>query len=71
VRLVAGSGDLSQTIAVKSRDETGRLLVALQDMSQSLVRMVREVHHSSDTIEAASNQIASGNVELSVRTESR
>jgi len=64
-------GDLTQTIGVRSRDETGRLLAALQEMNQSLTRMVREVRDSSDTIEAASNQIAGGNVELSARTESQ
>lgn len=64
-------GDLTQTIDVKSRNETGRLLQALKDMNLSLIAMVSEVRDSSETIEAASKQIAGGNLELSARTESQ
>ena len=65
---VAG-GDLSGRIAVTSSDETGQLLQALKDMNESLGSIVGEVRQGTDTIAAASVQIASGNLDLSARTE--
>jgi hypothetical protein len=50
---------------VKSRDETGRLLQALKDMNQSLVKIVGEVRTGTETIATASNEIASCNLDLS------
>ena len=63
------AGDLTSTIEVKTRDETGQLLAALKDMNESLVKIVGEVRSGTDSIATASKQIASGNVDLSQRTE--
>ncbi|MCG7325514.1 MULTISPECIES: methyl-accepting chemotaxis protein [unclassified Achromobacter] len=65
---VAG-GDLGQRIEAGSRDETGRLLHALQDMQERLAGAVRAIRHGSETISSASSQIAAGNADLSSRTE--
>jgi len=65
---VAG-GDLTATIDTRRKDETGRLLAALQDMTQGLTRTVRAVRDSTDTINTASAEIATGNMDLSNRTE--
>ncbi|WP_426110282.1 methyl-accepting chemotaxis protein [Massilia sp. PWRC2] len=62
-------GDLTSTIVVSRGDETGRLLQALADMNGSLRRIVGDVRGSTDTIATASAQIASGNLDLSARTE--
>jgi methyl-accepting chemotaxis protein len=62
-------GDLSQQIRVASADETGALLQALKDMNSSLGGLVADVRTSTETISAASAQIAGGNLELSSRTE--
>ena len=62
-------GDLTQTIEVTSRDETGRLLQALKDMNDSLVRIVGQVRTGTDNIATASSEIAAGNLDLSSRTE--
>jgi methyl-accepting chemotaxis protein len=62
-------GDLNSHIEVTSRDETGRLLQALKDMNGSLVRIVSEVRNGTDAIGTASGEIASGNMDLSSRTE--
>jgi methyl-accepting chemotaxis protein len=67
-RTVAG-GDLSADIQVRSTDEAGQLTAALRDMNDSLVRIVRQVRAGTDTITTASAEIASGNADLSVRTE--
>ncbi|MGH8853380.1 MAG: methyl-accepting chemotaxis protein, partial [Telluria sp.] len=62
-------GDLTRNIVVSSRDETGKLISALKEMNESLVRIVTEVRVGTETIAGASSQIASGNLDLSSRTE--
>jgi methyl-accepting chemotaxis protein len=52
-----------------SRDETGQLLAALNQMNRDLYRVVGAVRESSAAIASASGQIASGNLDLSARTE--
>jgi methyl-accepting chemotaxis protein len=63
------AGDLTQRIAVQSQDETGQLLTALRDMNDSLARTVGQVRAGTETITVASREIASGNADLSARTE--
>jgi len=63
------AGDLSAQIAVAGTDETGQLLAALRDMNAALHRIIGNVRHSTDTIALASGEIASGNLDLSARTE--
>ena len=65
------AGDLTSRIEVSGNDEASQLLHALKDMNESLVRIVGEVRISTDTIATASGQIASGNMDLSARTESQ
>ncbi|MGF6275937.1 methyl-accepting chemotaxis protein [Massilia sp. UYP11] len=65
---VAG-GDLSIEAVATGRDEIGQLLRALQDMTKRLAGIVAEVRIGTDSIATASEQIASGNLDLSARTE--
>ncbi|MBW8362924.1 MAG: Tar ligand binding domain-containing protein, partial [Rhizobium sp.] len=65
------AGDLTQTIEVRSNDEIGQLLQALKNMNASLVTIVGQVRHGTETIAVASREIASGNADLSSRTESQ
>ncbi|HJV53149.1 MAG TPA: methyl-accepting chemotaxis protein [Noviherbaspirillum sp.] len=65
------AGDLTNKIEVTSGDETGQLLQALKEMNESLVRIVSEVRGGTETIATASSQIASGNMDLSARTETQ
>ncbi|WP_332853489.1 methyl-accepting chemotaxis protein [Duganella sp. S19_KUP01_CR8] len=65
------AGDLSTSIDVRASDETGELLAALQHMNTSLARTVHEVRRSTSTINQASGEIATGNMDLSGRTESQ
>jgi methyl-accepting chemotaxis protein len=62
------SGDLSQAIETKPNDNSS-LLVAMKTMRNSLVEIVGHVRAGTDTIATASGQIASGNLDLSSRTE--
>jgi methyl-accepting chemotaxis protein len=63
------AGDLSSTVVVSSRDETGQLMAALKHMNDSLNKIVGEVRSGTDQIATASGEIASGNLDLSARTE--
>ncbi|MHB2056376.1 methyl-accepting chemotaxis protein [Pantoea dispersa] len=63
------AGDLSSRIEIRSKDETGALMQALQAMNDNLLTIVSDVRAGSDTIAVASNQISSGNIDLSSRTE--
>jgi len=63
------AGDLTQHIDATSNDETGRLLQALKEMNDALVKIVSRVRNGTDTIATASGQIAAGNLDLSARTE--
>jgi methyl-accepting chemotaxis protein len=63
------TGDLTSDIEVTSKDETGQLLQALKDMNENLARIVTEVRHGTDAMAGASSQIATGNMDLSSRTE--
>ncbi|MCX2860822.1 methyl-accepting chemotaxis protein [Paucibacter sp. PLA-PC-4] len=65
---VAG-GDLSQPISFEGKDETARLLEAMQRMQQSLAGTVSSVREGAESVSTASAQIAQGNADLSARTE--
>ena len=63
------SGDLTTRIEAKSNNETGRLLQALKQMNDNLIDLVGKVRSGTDLITEASEEIASGNLDLSQRTE--
>lgn len=65
------AGDLTQQINVDSTNETGQLLQALKDMNESLSNTVSSVRRGTETITVASGEIASGNADLSSRTEAQ
>ena len=62
-------GDLSGNIVVKSTDETGLLMQAMQQMTTHLATTMSQLRSGTDTIATASGQIAAGNLDLSCRTE--
>jgi len=62
-------GDLSSNIEIKGKDEAAQLLQALKAMNDSLQNIVGDVRSGTHTIAAASSQIATGNLDLSSRTE--
>jgi methyl-accepting chemotaxis protein len=63
------SGDLVGRIDTEGQDEPARLMKALADMQSSLRSLVGQVRESSESIEVASSEVASGNTDLSQRTE--
>ncbi|MEY4563439.1 MAG: hypothetical protein RLZZ618_2716 [Pseudomonadota bacterium] len=67
-RAIAG-GDLTRSISSQRKDEFGQLMRELQNMNESLGRVVGNVRASTDSISTASAEIATGNQDLSHRTE--
>jgi len=65
---IAG-GDLTSQIRVEGRDETAELMTSLQAMQQALTGLVGQVRDSAQSIQHASSEVASGNADLSQRTE--
>ena len=67
-KAIAG-GDLSQSIRTEGRDEVADLLRALDEMQRGLGTLVAQVRDDSGNIATASQEIATGNQDLSHRTE--
>jgi len=63
------SGDLTRTIAAKSKCETGQLIQTLGEMTEQLSTLVSQVRSATDAIAMGSTEIAAGNLDLSARTE--
>ncbi|WP_319636972.1 methyl-accepting chemotaxis protein [Janthinobacterium aquaticum] len=64
------AGDLGVSIRIAPRDQ-GSLLAAMKTMQQGLINIVGQIRISTGTIASASTQIASGNQDLSARTEAQ
>lgn len=62
-------GDLTSRITTVSRNEVGRMMHALAAMQDSLHKIVSEVRVGADSMASATEQISSGNLDLSQRTE--
>jgi methyl-accepting chemotaxis protein-1 (serine sensor receptor) len=69
VAQAVAAGDLRADVEVSSSDETGQLLIALNDMNHRLRHIVSEIREGATTISSATQQIAAGNLDLSARTE--
>ena len=62
-------GDLTSQVDVRIHDETGRLLAAIAAMQERLRTLVGEIGQTSESILVAASEVASGNLDLSQRTE--
>ncbi len=69
VARTVSQGDLSSRFEARGSDEIAQLLIALKDMQHSLAQVVSEVRRNAEGVASASSQIASGNLNLSSRTE--
>ncbi len=61
-------GNLAVEVQIRAGDESS-LLAVMKAMRDSLVQVVSRVRHGSESVAAASTQIAQGNNDLSGRTE--
>jgi methyl-accepting chemotaxis protein len=62
-------GDLTHEVRVDRGDELGKLQQALSDMRSELADMVTKANQGADSVQTAAAEIASGNLDLSQRTE--
>ena len=62
-------GDLTVNVATRAKDETGRLITAMQAMTVELRRIAREVRETTDTVSGSAAEIAQGSGDLAQRTE--
>ena len=62
-------GNLSRPIATERHDEFGEMMRALSHMQDQLRHLVTDVREGTNNMAVASQQIASGNQDLSNRTE--
>jgi aerotaxis receptor len=68
--IIAG-GDLTEDITSAGQDELGQLQNALRQTNINLRGIIRDVRISFESIGAATQEIASGNMDLSNRTETQ
>lgn len=68
IKMIA-AGDLTQQIAVTSRNEMGVLAASLKHMQSELIETVSGVRQGADAIYSGASEIAAGNNDLSSRTE--
>jgi len=59
------AGDLSQDLVIDRKDETGRLLGAMQNMTERLRSILGDVRSSADALSSASEQVSSTSQSLS------
>jgi methyl-accepting chemotaxis protein len=64
-------GDLGQRVEVRYHGAFGRLASAVNRTADQLAGIVRGIQQSADAINTAAGEIASGNTDLSRRTESQ
>jgi methyl-accepting chemotaxis protein-2 (aspartate sensor receptor) len=63
------TGDLTTHIDLNRADEIGRLIAAINSIGQGLANVIWNIRHGTETLYSATNEIAAGNQDLSVRTE--
>lgn len=71
VMLAIKSGDLSQTMQGELAGDFGELQTAVNQSVEKLRELVGNIRHSAATVSGVSNEIASGNLNLSSRTEAQ
>ncbi len=66
-----GAGDLTVNSRTTREDDIGQLLRGIDSVGGGLASVVGDVRRSSEAINVAAREIASGNADLSARTESQ
>ena len=63
------AGDLTVTIETDGQGEFGQLMLALKSMDENLTRMVSDIRYGAEAIGNSADEVATGNGNLSQRTE--
>jgi methyl-accepting chemotaxis protein-2 (aspartate sensor receptor) len=64
-------GNLSVSLKTDRVDEVGQLIVAINGISSGLAQVVQKVRDNTQSMYVASEELASGNMDLSARTEAQ
>ncbi|HEX5805686.1 MAG TPA: methyl-accepting chemotaxis protein [Macromonas sp.] len=65
------AGDLTQNFQITDNSEIGQLQQALQQMTLNVRTVVRDVRHEVGNLRGGTQEIATGNHDMSVRTEAQ
>ncbi|MGO4579962.1 methyl-accepting chemotaxis protein [Cupriavidus sp. 2TAF22] len=65
----SGDGDLTQRLPADGSDEVAQIARAFNAFADKLVGVMRQIRDASESVRAAADEIAAGNVDLSRRTE--
>ncbi|EJN00286.1 methyl-accepting chemotaxis protein [Herbaspirillum sp. YR522] len=65
----SGNGDLTMRLPEDSADEVSQIARSFNQFVSKITDILLEIRHTSDTVKVSSAEIASGNQDLSARTE--
>jgi methyl-accepting chemotaxis protein len=65
----SGNGDLTMRLPEDGRDEVSQIASSFNVFVQKITTILQEIRHTSDAVKVSSSEIASGNLDLSGRTE--
>ncbi|MFT4190766.1 MAG: methyl-accepting chemotaxis protein [Comamonas sp.] len=67
--IASGEGDLTRRLEVQGRDEISQIARAFNQFAGKIAGVLRGIRESAESVRLASGEIASGNQDLSARTE--
>ncbi|AKZ63522.1 chemotaxis protein [Herbaspirillum hiltneri N3] len=65
----SGNGDLTMRLPEDGKDEVTQIARSFNVFVQKITTILQEIRHTSDAVKVSSSEIASGNLDLSGRTE--
>jgi methyl-accepting chemotaxis protein len=65
----SGNGDLTMRLPEDGKDEVSQIARSFNVFVQKITTILQEIRHTSDAVKVSSSEIASGNLDLSGRTE--
>jgi len=65
----SGHGDLTMRLPEDGKDEVSQIARSFNVFVQKITTILQEIRHTSDAVKVSSSEIASGNLDLSGRTE--
>ncbi|AWI55640.1 chemotaxis protein (plasmid) [Aquabacterium olei] len=67
--IASGHGDLTRRLAAEGHDELAQIAMSFNHFTDKIAQMILRVRESAESVRLASGEIASGNMDLSNRTE--
>ncbi|NUU00940.1 methyl-accepting chemotaxis protein [Herbaspirillum robiniae] len=67
--IASGEGDLTRRLDASGRDELAQISTAFNHFTDKIARTLLEIRRASESVKVSSSEIASGNMDLSARTE--